>query len=76
MREKGEMSQLLQNFIIMVKNQFCKDVKIIRSDNRYEFKSQHMKIFYSKKELFIKPFVPTLLNKMDRSKGSIGMFSI
>ena len=29
MREKGEASLLLQNFVIMVKTQFRKDVKII-----------------------------------------------
>jgi len=33
----------------MVKNQFGKDVKIIRSDNGLEFKSGPMKFFYSEK---------------------------
>ena len=38
---------MLQNFIIMVKNQFGKHVKIIHSDNGNEFKSRPMKMFYS-----------------------------
>ena len=51
MRGKGEASKLLQNFVVMVKNQFGKDVKIIRSDNGLEFKSGPMKTFYSKKDI-------------------------
>ena len=37
MGAKGEVPRLLQNFVIMVKTQFGKDVKTIRSDNRQEF---------------------------------------
>ena len=45
MREKGEASLLLQNFVIMVKTQFEKDMKIIRSDNGLKFLSGPMKQF-------------------------------
>jgi len=43
MRDKGEASMLLQNFVIMVKTQFGKEVKTIRSDNGLEFLSGPMK---------------------------------
>jgi len=49
MREKGEASLLLQSFVIMVKTQFERDVKIIRSDNELEFLSGSMKQFYTQK---------------------------
>lgn len=48
MREKEETERLLQNFIIMVKMQFNKIVKILRSDNGLEFKSGLMKEFYAR----------------------------
>jgi len=46
MREKGEASLLLQDFVIMVKTQFGRDVKIVRSDNGLQFFSRPMKQFY------------------------------
>jgi len=49
MKEKREVTSILQKFIIMVKNQFGKNVKIIRSDNGLEFKSGPMLQFYSEK---------------------------
>jgi len=49
MQEKGEASKFLQNFVVVVKNQFGKDVEIIRSDNGLEFKSGPMKTFYFEK---------------------------
>jgi len=49
MREKGEASMLLQNFVLMVKTQFERDVKIVRSDNGLEFLSGAMKCFYQEK---------------------------
>jgi len=48
MKAKGEVSVLLQNFVIMVKTQFGKDVKIIRSDNGQEFLGP-MRQFYQEK---------------------------
>jgi len=49
MRDKGEASMLLQNFVIMVKTQFGKEVKIIRSGNGLEFLFGTMKQFYQQK---------------------------
>jgi len=49
MRDKSEASMLLQNFVVFVKNQFGKDVKIIRSDNGKEFTSRSMEKFYCEK---------------------------
>ena len=49
MREKGQASLLLQNFVIMVKTQFGRDVKTIRSDNGLEFLSRPMNQFYQQK---------------------------
>ena len=46
MREKGETSELLRNFILMTKNQFGKNVKVVRSDDGSEFTSNSMKMFY------------------------------
>lgn len=49
MREKGEVASLVQNFLAMLKNQFEKNVKILRSDNGLEFESDPMLNFYSAK---------------------------
>ena len=48
MRKKGEVTILLQSFIALVKNQFDKNVQIIRSDNGLEFKTGTLLNFYSK----------------------------
>jgi len=45
MKNKSETRDLLQSFIVHVKNQFCKNVKIIRTDNGKEF---YWKEFYEK----------------------------
>ena len=42
MRKKGQVASILQNLIIMVKNQFERNVKIAHSDNVFEFKSSPM----------------------------------
>lgn len=42
MRDKGQTGDLLRTFCNMVKTQFGKTVKIIRSDNGREFDSQPM----------------------------------
>ena len=47
--EKSEASMLLQNFVIFVKNQFGKDIKVIRSDNGKEFNSRPVQKFYCEK---------------------------
>ena len=47
MKEKRETGKLLKNFVVMVKTQFDKVVKILRSDNGSEFKSGAMKEFYA-----------------------------
>jgi len=46
MREKGEASLLLQNFVTMVTTQFARNVKKIRSDNGLEFLFRPMKHLY------------------------------
>jgi len=48
MRAKGKVLVLLQNFVIMMKTQFNKDAKIIRSDDEQEFLGP-MKQFYQQK---------------------------
>ena len=42
----GKASKLLQNFVIVVKTQYERNVKIIRSDNGLEFKFGPIKEFY------------------------------
>lgn len=49
MREKGETSQLLKNFIIIAHTRFGKSVKVMRSDNGSEFTSTLMQLFYMEK---------------------------
>ena len=49
MNEKGKASQLIMNFCFMTDTQFGAKVKIIRSDNGYEFTSKLMKKFYREK---------------------------
>jgi len=51
MREKGEVTSILQSFVAMVKNQFEKNVKIVHSDNGIEFKSGPMLQFYSRNSI-------------------------
>ena len=47
MRDKGETSKLVQQFVTFVANQFDKSVKIICSDNGTEFTSNSIKQFYA-----------------------------
>ena len=51
MKEKGEASDILQNFVAFVKNQFEKNMKIIHSANGYKFTSGPIKrsLFREKK---------------------------
>ena len=37
MKDRIEASKLLQGFIVMVKNQFNRNFKVVRSDNGSEF---------------------------------------
>jgi len=46
MQARTEASKLLKNFIVMVKTQFNKGVKVVRSDNGSEFTSGPMQNFY------------------------------
>lgn len=48
MVEKSETSKLLQDFTALVRNQFNKVVKILRTDNVFKFKSNEMLDFYRK----------------------------
>ena len=47
MKEKGEVATLLENFAALVKNQFGKNVKIIQSENRLEFRKAPLLMLYS-----------------------------
>ena len=42
MKDRTEASRFLKGFIIMVRNQFDKVVKVVRSDNGSEFTSGPM----------------------------------
>ena len=46
MKDRSEAGKLLRGFIAMVKNQFHKIVKVIRSDKGTEFTSGQMQAFY------------------------------
>ena len=74
MRDKGETSSCLQNFVIYVKNHFGKNVKFIHSDNGNEFTSQPMRHFTLRKELSIRLVVWILYNKMRKLSESIDIF--
>ena len=52
MRERGELSQLLRNFIVMTKNQLEKSVKIVKSDNGAKFTLNPMQVFYQENGIF------------------------
>lgn len=39
MRDKGEVNNILKQFLAMTKRQFNKNVKVVRSDNGKEFVS-------------------------------------
>ena len=76
MKVKGEASNLLQDFVVMVKTQFGKDVKIIRSDNGLEFLSGLMQQFYNNEGFYIKQAVSRLLNKMGGLRENTDIFSM
>ena len=44
--KKGEASKILKEFIVMIRNQFHKGIKVVRSDNGSEFTSSPMQTFY------------------------------
>ena len=46
MQGKGEMSDLQKSFVTMVKTQFERNVKIVRSDNGFDFTSVPVQKFY------------------------------
>ena len=46
MQSRTEASKLLKNFVMMVKTQFKRIVKVVRSDNGSEFTSGRMQNFY------------------------------
>jgi len=46
MKDRSEASKLLRGFISMVKNQFQKGIKVVRSDNGSEFIPGPMQDFY------------------------------
>jgi len=46
MREKGEASQVIKNFIAMAYTQVGKNVKVMCSDNGSEFTCNPMQAFY------------------------------
>ena len=48
MKEKSEVEFLFKGFVAMVRTQFDKYVKMVRTDNGLEFKSGSMKSFYAK----------------------------
>ena len=47
LKDKSEVSQHLKEFCVMIHTQFGANIKVIRSDNGYEFISSSMKKFYS-----------------------------
>jgi len=73
MRAKGEVPRLLQNFVIMVKTQYGKDVKTIRSDNGQEFLGP-MKQFYQQKGIIHQTTYVDTPNKMGGSRENIDIF--
>jgi len=42
MKDRRETSTLLKNFVAMIKTQFGKTIKVVRSDNGSEFTSEPM----------------------------------
>jgi len=46
MKDRREASKLLKGFIAMVRNQFHKGIKVVRSDNGSKFTSGPMQEFY------------------------------
>ena len=51
MREKREDGHFLNTFISLAKTQFDKCVKVVRTNNGVEFKSGHMRKFYTEKRI-------------------------
>ena len=47
MKDRNEANKLLQGFIAMVRNQFHKGIKVVKSDNGFEFTFGHMQNFYN-----------------------------
>jgi len=62
--KKNEVGKLLKGFVAMGHNQFGKGVKVVRSDNGLEFKSEPMKQFYFENGILHQQAVLIPRNKM------------
>ena len=47
MREKSEVEKYVRIFITMIKIQFARDVKVVRTDNGCEFKTGSIRDLYA-----------------------------
>ena len=74
MKEKGEASKILKEFIIMIRNQFHKGIKVVRSDNGSEFTSRPMQTFMVNMEFCKKVVAWIPPNKMEGWNASIDMY--
>jgi len=61
MKNKSETRYLLNTFVIYAQNQFNKRIKIIRTDNGFEF---DYKTFYDDFDIFVKPLMLKPLSKI------------
>jgi len=71
MKDRTEASKLLKGFIGMVKYQFNKVIKAIKSDNGSEFTSRPMKEFYLEHGILCDSVVWTPRRKMNELIANI-----
>ena len=74
MQDRSEASKLLKGFIAMVRNQFHKGIKVVRSDNGSEFTSNPFKISMVNMEFCVKTVVQIPHNKMEGWNASIDIY--
>jgi len=74
MKEKGEASKILKEFIVMIRNQFHKGIKVVRSDNGSEFTSRPMQTFYGEHGILRESSVWIPPNKMKGWNASIDIY--
>lgn len=64
MQLKYDVGALIKEFYNLIKTQFSKKIKVLRSDNGFQFVNVDLKHVFSENGIVIKPLVYICLNKM------------
>ena len=74
MKEKSEVGKLFQTFYNMIETQFQVKIGIFHTDNKTEYFSEFLVVFWKKKVSTINLLVWIPLNKMELLKEKINIY--